>query len=244
MEQPENKLKKIPVHLAIVLDGNGRWAKEKGWPRLMGHRSGLRNLEATTKLIKKYGIRYFSAYAFSTENWNRSQKEIDGLMSFFRFYIRNKVEKVHADGGRIRFAGRRDRLPGDLVKMMSEAEERTRDADIFDLILCIDYGGRAEIVDAVNSLISGGKISAKDGKYAAINESDIRNNLYLPDIPDPDLIIRTSGEFRTSNFWLWESSYSEYYFTNTLWPDFNEIEFIKALKAYEERDRRYGSVKK
>ncbi|MCL1940745.1 MAG: polyprenyl diphosphate synthase [Synergistaceae bacterium] len=234
----------IPAHLAIVLDGNGRWAKERGWPRLMGHRSGLRNLEATTKLIKKYGIRYFSVYAFSTENWNRPFKEIEGLMSFFRHYIRNKVSKVYADGGRIRFAGRRDRLPNDLVKMMVEAEERTKDADIFDLILCIDYGGRTEIIDAVNSLISGGKTLGGDGKFVPISETDIRGNLYLPDVPDPDLIIRTSGEFRTSNFWLWESSYSEYYFTDVYWPDFNEAELVKALKSYEGRDRRYGSVKK
>ena len=244
MDLLENKIKKVPAHLAIVLDGNGRWAKERGWPRLMGHRSGLKNLETTTKLLKKYGIRYFSAYAFSTENWNRSQKEVDGLMSFFRFYIRKKVEQIYADGGRIRFAGRRDRLPGDLVKMMIEAEERTKDADIIDIILCIDYGGRSEIVDAVNSLISKGKILSKDGQYVPISESDIRDNLYLPDVPDPDLIIRTSGEFRTSNFWLWESSYSEYYFTDTYWPDFDETELVKALKSYEERDRRYGSVKK
>ena len=239
-----DQLKKIPAHLAIVLDGNGRWAKERGWPRLMGHRSGLRNLEVITRLIKKYGIRYFSAYAFSTENWSRSPKEVEGIMSFFRFYIRNKVEKIYSEGGRIRFAGRRDRLPEDLVKMMADAEKRSIDADTFDLILCIDYGGRAEIVDAVNSLISAGKISVKDGKYVPITESDIKDNLYLPDVPDPDLIIRTSGEFRTSNFWLWESSYSEYYFTSTYWPDFNETELVKALKSYEERDRRYGSVKK
>jgi undecaprenyl diphosphate synthase len=204
----------------------------------------LRNLEATTKLIKKYGIRYFSVYAFSIENWNRPFKEIEGLMSFFRHYIRNKVSKVYSDGGRIRFAGRRDRLPNDLVKMMTEAEELTKDAGIFDLILCIDYGGRTEIIDAVNSLISGGKTLGGDGKFVPISETDIKDNLYLPDVPDPDLIIRTSGEFRTSNFWLWESSYSEYYFTDVYWPDFNEAELVKALKSYEGRDRRYGSVKK
>ncbi|MCL1940850.1 MAG: polyprenyl diphosphate synthase, partial [Synergistaceae bacterium] len=146
MDAPENKFEVIPAHLAIVLDGNGRWAKKRGWPRLMGHRSGLKNLEATTRLIKKYGIRYFSVYAFSTENWNRPAKEVQGLMSFFRHYIRIKVKEIYAEGGRIRFAGRRDRLPNDLVKMMTEAEELTKDAGIFDLILCIDYGGRTEIV--------------------------------------------------------------------------------------------------
>ena len=235
---------KIPAHIAIVLDGNGRWAKSRGWPRLMGHRSGLRNIEITAKLMKKYGVKYFSVYAFSTENWKRSSKEIEGLMSLFRFYIRNKVKDVYAEGGRIRFAGRRERLPQDLQRMMAEAEEFTKDAGIFNLILCIDYGGRAEITDAVNAFISKGISLSKDGKLAPITESDICNNLYLPDVPDPDLIIRTSGEYRTSNFWLWESSYSEYYFTDVYWPDFNEDELIKALRSYEKRERRYGAAEK
>ena len=243
MDQLE-KFEKVPTHIAIVLDGNGRWAKKRGWPRLMGHRSGLRNLEAIAKLMKKYGILYFSVYAFSTENWKRSQKEVEGLMSFFRHYIRNKVEDVYQDGGRIRFCGRRDRLPEDLVKMMAEAEEYTKDAGVYNFILCVDYGGRAEIVDAVNSLIAKGIAIQEDGKHVPITESDICNNLYLPDVPDPDLVIRPSGVFRTSNFWLWESSYSEYYFTETLWPDFDEAELIKALRSYEERERRYGTVKK
>jgi undecaprenyl diphosphate synthase len=235
---------KIPTHIGIVLDGNGRWAKRRGWPRLMGHRSGLRNLEAVAKLIKKYGVLYLSVYAFSTENWKRSSKEVEGLMSLFRFYIRNKVEEVFADGGRIRFAGRRERLPQDLQKMMAEAEEYTKNAGIFNLILCIDYGGRAEVIDAVNSFISKNKSLCTDEEPLIMTESDICDNLYLPDVPDPDLIIRTSGEYRTSNFWLWESIYSEYYFTDVFWPDFDEAEFIKALKSYEKRDRRYGSAEK
>ena len=235
---------RIPAHIAIVLDGNGRWAKNRGWPRLLGHRSGLRNLEATAKLIKKYGVLYFSVYAFSTENWKRSSKEVEGLMSLFRFYIRNKVKDVYEEGGRIRFAGRRDKLPKDLQNMMEEAEEFTKDAGVFHFILCIDYGGRAEIVDAVNSLILKGKHLGEDGEIASITESDISNSLYLPDVPDPDLIIRTSGEYRLSNFWLWESSYSEYYFTDVFWPDFNEEELVKALRSYEKRDRRYGTAEK
>jgi len=238
------EFKRIPNHIAIVLDGNGRWAKKRGWPRLMGHRSGLKNLEVITRLIKKYGVHYLSVYALSTENWSRPTKEIEGLMSFFRYYIRRKVQEVYDEGGRIRFSGRRDKLPEDLAKMMTETEEYTKDAGIFHFIICVDYGGRAEIVDAVNSFISKGKFISDDGKFVPITENDISNNLYLPDVPDPDLVIRPSGEFRTSNFLLWESSYSEYYFTDVLWPDFNEAELIKALRAYEQRDRRYGAVKK
>ena len=235
---------RIPNHIAIILDGNGRWAKKRGWPRLMGHRSGLRNLETISRLIKKAGVHYLSVYAFSTENWSRPPKEVEGLMSLFRFYIRNKIKVVRNEGGRIRISGRKDRFPKDLAKMIDEAEEYTKDAGDFHFILCIDYGGRAEIIDAVNSHISQGKNIGPNGELIPITESDIRNNLYLPDVPDPDLIIRTSGEFRTSNFLLWESSYSEYYFTDVFWPDFNEAELMKALRSYEQRDRRYGGVKK
>lgn len=228
-------LLKIPSHVAIVMDGNGRWAKGRSLPRLMGHRTGMRNLERITALIKKYGVRYFSVYAFSTENWSRPQKEIEGLMSFFRYYIRRKVDSVYKEGGRIRFAGRRDRLPDDIVELMRETEERTKDAQVFDLILCVDYGGRTEILDAVNKIIA--------SKTESVTEADLRSHLYLPDVPDPDLIIRTSGEFRTSNFWLWQGAYSEYYFTSTFWPAFDEAEFMRALESYSGRERRYGSVK-
>ncbi|MBQ3646293.1 MAG: di-trans,poly-cis-decaprenylcistransferase [Synergistaceae bacterium] len=229
-------LTKIPKHLAIILDGNGRWAKKRNLPRLMGHRAGLRKLENMVRLVKRYGIRYFSVYAFSTENWNRPTMEVTGLMSLFRYYIRKKVDEIKSEGARIRFCGRKDRIPEDLLTQMKWAEDYTKDQNILDFILCINYGGRAEILDAVNSFIT-------SNPNSKITEEDLRRNFYLPDVPDPDLIIRTSGELRLSNFWLWESAYSEYYFTDTYWPDFDENELRKALEDFAGRDRRYGGLK-
>ena len=228
--------KKIPTHLAIILDGNGRWAKRRNLPRLMGHRAGLRKLEDMVRLVKREGIRYFSVYAFSTENWNRPQMEVTGLMSLFRYYIRRKVDEIKSEGARIRFCGRKDRLPEDLLKQMQWAEDYTRDEKILDFILCINYGGRAEIIDAVNKLIA-------ENPQTPVTEQDLRKYFYLPDVPDPDLIIRTSGELRLSNFWLWESAYSEYYFTDIHWPDFDEAELKRALENYAGRERRYGGLK-
>ena len=206
--------KTAPDHLAIILDGNGRWAKRRGLPRLMGHRAGLRKLEEMVRLVKRRGIRYFSVYAFSTENWNRPKMEVDGLMSLFRYYIRRKVDAIRAEGGRIRFAGRRDNIPADLLEMMRWVEERTKEETTIDFILCLNYGGRAEVLDAVNA-----------------------------DVPDPDLIVRTSGELRLSNFWLWEAAYSEFYFTDIHWPDFDEAALDAALENYAGRERRYGGLK-
>ena len=227
---------KIPRHLAIILDGNGRWAKRRNLPRLMGHRAGLRNLENMVKVVKDKGIRYFSVYAFSTENWNRPVMEVTGLMRLFGYYLRRKVEEIKSMNVRIRFCGRKDRIPEDLLKQMQWAENYTKDGKELDFILCLNYGGRAEILDAVNSLIA----SKPD---SPVTEEDLRKHFYLPDVPDPDLIIRTSGELRLSNFWLWESAYSEYYFTSIHWPDFNENELDKALSDYSGRERRYGGLK-
>ena len=228
--------KKIPTHLAIILDGNGRWAKKRNLPRLMGHRAGLRKLKDMVRLVKARGIRYFSVYAFSTENWNRPLMEVTGLMSLFRYYIRKKTDEVKAEGARIRFCGRKDKIPEDLLEQMQWAEDYTKDQKILDFILCINYGGRAEILDAVNSLIA-------SKPQEPVTEEDLRKYFYLPDVPDPDLIIRTSGELRLSNFWLWESAYSEYYFTDIHWPDFDEKELDKALENYAGRERRYGGLK-
>ena len=227
---------RVPRHLAIILDGNGRWAKRRGLPRLMGHRAGLRKLEEMVHLVKREGIRYFSVYAFSTENWNRPKMEVDGLMSLFRYYIRRKVEAIKAEGARIRFCGRRDKLPPDLLEQMHWAEERTKDETILDFILCINYGGRAEIMDAVNALVN-------EKHEGPVTEEDLRRHFYLPDVPDPDLIVRTSGELRLSNFWLWESAYSEFYFTDIHWPDFDEAALKAALADYAGRERRYGGLK-
>ncbi|MBQ9565475.1 MAG: di-trans,poly-cis-decaprenylcistransferase [Synergistaceae bacterium] len=239
----ENTLKgtsRVPRHLAIILDGNGRWAKKRGWPRLMGHRAGLRKLEDMVRLVKREGIRTFSVYAFSTENWNRPKMEVDGLMSLFRYYIRRKVDSVKAEGARIRFCGRRDNLPPDLLEQMRWAEERTKDENILDFILCINYGGRAEVLDAVNAL---DRERREKGQEGPVTEADLRRFFYLPDVPDPDLIVRTSGELRLSNFWLWEAAYSEFYFTDIHWPDFDEAALKAALADYAGRERRYGGLK-
>ncbi len=229
-------MKTVPDHLAIILDGNGRWAKRRGLPRLMGHRAGLRKLEEMVRLVKRRGIRYFSVYAFSTENWNRPKMEVDGLMSLFRYYIRHKVDAIRAEGGRIRFAGRRDNIPQDLLEMMRWAEERTAGETTIDFILCLNYGGRAEVLDAVNALM-------ESGHRGPVAEADLRRFFYLPDVPDPDLIVRTSGELRLSNFWLWEAAYSEFYFTDIHWPDFGEDALDAALEDYAGRERRYGGLK-
>ena len=228
---------KIPKHLAIILDGNGRWAKSRNLPRLMGHRAGLRRFEEMVKLVKRKGIRYFSVYAFSTENWNRPAMEVKGLMSLFGYYLRRKVKEVKAEESRIRFCGRKDKIPSEILSLMQWAEDYTKDEKMLDVIVCLNYGGRAEILDAVNSLIA-------SKPQSPVTEEDLRKYFYLPDVPDPDLIIRTSGELRLSNFWLWESAYSEYYFTNIHWPDFGEEELDKALEDYAGRERRYGGLKK
>ncbi len=227
----------LPTHLAIILDGNGRWAKRRNLPRLMGHRAGFRKLEAIARLARDKGIRYLSVYAFSTENWNRPEMEVKGLMSIFRFYIRKKVEELKSLGVRLRFCGRKDKIPEDLLKQMNWAEDYTAEQKIMDFVICLNYGGRAEIIDAVNALIA-------SKPETPVTEADLRKHFYLPDVPDPDLIIRTSGELRLSNFWLWESAYSEYYFTETFWPDFDEAELDKALASYAGRERRYGGLKK
>ena len=227
----------LPTHLAIILDGNGRWAKRRNLPRLMGHRAGFRKLEAIARLARDKGIRYLSVYAFSTENWNRPEMEVAGLMSIFRFYIRKKVEELKSLGVRLRFCGRKDKIPEDLLKQMQWAEDYTAEQKIMDFVRCLNYGGRAEIIDAVNALIA-------SKPETPVTEADLRKHFYLPDVPDPDLIIRTSGELRLSNFWLWESAYSEYYFTETFWPDFDEAELDKALASYAGRERRYGGLKK
>lgn len=230
-----NAANAIPRHLAIILDGNGRWAKKRGLPRILGHRAGLRNLENIAKLAKKYGIRYLSVYAFSTENWRRPPMEVSALMMLFRRSIRKKVGAIKEEGGRLRFAGRKDRISPDILELMQYAEKETQNETTIDLICCLDYGGRNEILDAINGLIA-------NGHKGEVKEDDLRKFFYLPDVPDPDLIVRTSGELRLSNFWLWESAYSEFYFTDLFWPDFNEQALVAALNNYAERERRYGGV--
>ena len=227
--------KKKLEHVAIIMDGNGRWAKSRHLPRVMGHHAGVRAVERTVRAAKDLGIPYISLYAFSTENWKRPKGEVLGLMGLFRYYMSSKLNELCKEETRMRFAGDLAALPEDIRQILRSAEEKTEKYTERQLIVCLNYGGRKEIIDAIN------KITAQNPQ-ATVTEEMLRENLYLPDIPDPDLIIRTSGELRLSNFWLWQSSYSEYYFTDKYWPDFNKEDLEEAVKAYYERERRYGKA--
>jgi undecaprenyl diphosphate synthase len=235
MNLPEGENKPLPSHVAIIMDGNGRWAKKRGLPRIMGHHAGVRAVERTVRAARDAGIKTLSLYAFSSENWKRPEKEVLGLMGLFRLVIRSKVEQMLREGARIRFAGKIEGLPSDIQDIIREAEGKTAEQVGLQLVICLNYGGRQEILDAVNR-------AAASGEPTPLDEKTFRKYLYLPDIPDPDLIIRTSGEMRLSNFWLWESAYSEFYFTERLWPDFGPEDLETALKVYLGRERRYGSV--
>ena len=227
--------KKKLAHVAIIMDGNGRWAKSKHLPRVMGHHAGVRAVERTVRAAKDLNIPYISLYAFSTENWKRPKGEVLGLMGLFRYYMNSKLNELCREKTRMRFAGDLAALPEDIRQILRRAEEKTEQYEERQLIICLNYGGRKEIIDAIN------KITAQNPQ-SPVTEEMLRENLYLPGVPDPDLIIRTSGELRLSNFWLWQSSYSEYYFTDKYWPDFNKEDLEEAVKDYYERERRYGKA--
>ena len=219
-------------HLAIIMDGNGRWAKARNKPRISGHRAGAEALDRVMHYCREAGIRYLTVYAFSTENWKRSKAEVSGLMKLLSNYMRSKEKELVSNGVRFRVVGRKADLSTKIRREIAALEERTKGGD-FTLAVALSYGGRAEIVDAANEW-------RKTNPGKPLTEEDFRSFLYAPDIPDPDLIVRTSGELRTSNFLLWESAYSEYYFTDVLWPDFDRAEFDKALASYSKRERRMG----
>ncbi len=227
--------KKKLEHVAIIMDGNGRWAKSRHLPRVMGHHAGVRAVERTVRAAKELGIPYISLYAFSTENWKRPKGEVLGLMGLFRYYMSSKLNELCKEETRMRFAGDLAALPEDIRQILRSAEEKTGKYTERQLIVCLNYGGRKEIIDAINKITT-------QNPQTTVTEEMLRENLYLPDIPDPDLIIRTSDELRLSNFWLWQSSYSEYYFTDKYWPDFNKEDLEEAVKDYYERERRYGKA--
>ena len=230
----------VPDHIAVIMDGNGRWALNRGRKRLEGHRAGAGTLENMLHWCRARNIRYLTVYAFSTENWKRPEEEVSGLMKLLATFIRTKASRLVRDGVRFRVIGRRGDLPAALGASIARLEQRTRNGE-FQLIVALSYGGRAEIVDAVKSCVR----AAAEGELAEseIDEALFSRHLYAPDVPDPDLVIRTSGEKRTSNFLLWETAYSEYHFTDVLWPDFSEKDFELALADYAGRDRRIGGHK-
>ncbi len=229
----------VPRHVAVIMDGNGRWAKRRMQPRLFGHRAGAESLRAVLRACREAGVEYLTVYAFSTENWVRPKDEVSGLMSLLKTFLKKDERELHENQVRLRVTGRIQDLPAAVRSELERVMEATKRYEKGHLILALSYGGRTEIVDAVRVLA--GKVKAGEIEPAQIDEALLARHLYLPDVPDPDLMIRTSGELRLSNFLLWELSYAEFYFTDTLWPDFREADFAKALAEYSRRQRRFGA---
>jgi len=230
----------LPTHVAIIMDGNGRWARAKGLLRVQGHIEGVKRLDETVAIARKKGIRYLTVFAFSTENWNRPAQEVDMLLKTMLAVLSQKVEGLHQNGICIRFIGRREGVPVHLIHAIEAAEKLTAANTGLTLNIAFNYGSRLELVDAVRNI--GAKLQEGKIDWRIIDEQMISNHLYTAGQPDPDLLIRTSGEERISNFLLWQLSYAELYFTQVCWPDFNEQEFDKALMAYGSRERRWGKV--
>lgn len=230
----------VPKHVAIILDGNGRWARAKGLPRTAGHVQGARTVEDICEIAYNMGIQYLTVYAFSTENWSRPQDEVDTLMNLLRSYMKNCLKRAQKNNMCVRVLGDKSRLDADIRERIAQLEDATRDNTGLHFQIAINYGGRDELVRAVRRLAQ----SAADGRLApeAIDETTIADALDTAGIPDPDLMIRTSGEQRISNYMLWQLAYTEFYFTEVPWPDFDKKELEKAVEAYQKRDRRYGLV--
>ncbi|MBO5335673.1 MAG: isoprenyl transferase [Lachnospiraceae bacterium] len=236
----DNNLK-MPNHVAIILDGNGRWAKAKGMPRNYGHVQGAKTVEVICEEAYKMGIQYLTVYAFSTENWNRPQDEVDALMKLLRNYMKNCLKTAEKNRMCVRVLGDKTRLDEDIRNRIEELEEATKNNDGLHFQIAINYGGRDEIVRATRKMAE--KISVGELTPEAVNEEILNNFLDTAGIPDPDLLIRTCNEQRISNFLLWQLAYTEFYFTPVPWPDFTKEELIKAVEAYNHRDRRYGGLK-
>ncbi len=227
---------KPPKHVAIIMDGNGRWANERGMHRSEGHRAGVDNVRRITTSFANHGVKYLTLFAFSTENWERPDDEVGFLISLMGEAVRQETQPLHAQDVRIRHIGRLDRLPDGLQDSIRESMELTKDNNGITLNLAYDYGGRAEIIDAVRAMVADG-LRPDD-----ITEDVLQRHLYTAGMPDPDLIIRTAGEMRISNFLIWQAAYAEYYATDVHWPDFDERQVAKALEAYGGRQRRYGRL--
>jgi len=228
--------RRTPRHVAIIMDGNGRWAKARWLPRAAGHRAGVQVLTPLLETAGELGVEVLTLYAFSTENWTRPETEVSTLMSLFLETARGKVPELNERGARLRFVGRREHLPESVRSAIREAEALTAANDKLDVYIALNYGGRSEIVDAARRMISAG-LDPED-----INEETFARYLYAPEAPEVDLVIRTSGELRVSNFLLWQIAYAEFYVTDTLWPDFSAGEFRRAVESFASRSRRRGGV--
>lgn len=229
VERPQFEI--LPEHIGIIMDGNGRWAKKRGLPRTAGHKQGAETFRTISKECGRLGIKHATFYAFSTENWKRPKEEVDAIMRLFKQYLLEAKEDITAaENNKLRFIGLKDGIPDDILTLMEEAEEDTKNNTGCDIALAVNYGGREEIVNAVNKLIADGKTE--------ITEDDISQNIYT--VPDCDLIIRPSGEQRLSNFLLWQAAYSEFWYSDVMWPDFSVQDLYKALSDFEKRNRRFG----
>jgi len=229
---------RVPVHVGIIMDGNGRWAKQRGLPRLAGHRAGTKNLRRVIRAAANAGIKHLTFYAFSTENWSRPEEEVGGLMGLLGEFIETETPELHKEGARLLHIGHLEHLEPQLRQKIENAIELTKNNTRIDVILAFSYGGRDEIVTAVRKIVAAG-IPAEE-----ITQQTLSENMFTVGIPDPDLIIRTSGELRTSNFLTWQSVYSEWAFPNVLWPDFDEAALNQVLEDYAKRDRRFGGLSK
>ncbi len=232
----------IPNHVALILDGNGRWAKKRGLPRQMGHKKGCETVEQIVEDAARLGIRYLTVYGFSTENWKRPEEEVGALMQLFRYYTKRLLKIAVESNVRVRMIGERSRFAPDIVEGINTLEEKTKDNTGLTFVIAVNYGGRDEITRAVKRVM-------RDCREGKISESDMTEQVFASyldtaGIPDPDLLIRTSGELRLSNYLLWQLAYSEIYVTDCLWPDFNKEELLEAIRQYNKRERRFGGVGK
>ena len=231
---------RVPNHIAIILDGNGRWAKKRGMPRSFGHVKGCENLEDICEVAKELGVKYLTVYAFSTENWKRSKEEVDGLMKLFRNYLKKCIKISQKNNMRVKVIGDITAFDSDIQESIEKLEDFSKDFTDLHFQIALNYGSRDEITRAVNRMLE----DQKAGKLETpVSEDTISGYRDTAGLPDPDLMIRTSGELRLSNYLLWQLAYSEFYFTDVPWPDFKKEELVKAIEKYNERDRRYGGVK-
>jgi len=230
----------VPTHVAIIMDGNGRWAKAKGLPRTVGHRQGAEVVRTVVQTAADMGVDYLTLYGFSSDNWKRPPSEVRDLMELLRFYLRSEIAYLHKNGVRLRVIGDRDRLDSDIVGLIEQAEQSTAGNRGLNLVIAISYSGRGEIIDAAQGLAE--EVAAGHLQPDQVNEASFAHHLYTADIPDPDLLIRTSGEQRISNFLLWQCAYTEFVFVDTLWPDFSAQDFEDSVREYQRRERRFGTA--
>jgi undecaprenyl diphosphate synthase len=240
IENHKSPIANVPQHVAIIMDGNGRWAQQRGLPRIKGHEQGAESVRAVLRAAKQAGVKFLTLYAFSTENWIRPKDEVDGLMNLLAIFMDRYEDELLKNKIRLRVMGQIERLPEKVQKKLAKVMETSAQDYEYTLIVALSYGSRTEIAEAAKAIAS--KAAKGELDPETVNEATVAQHLYLPDVPDPELMIRTSGELRLSNFLLWQLSYAELYVTDVFWPDFREQEFFKALEAFNQRGRRYGGT--